>query len=521
MLLFVVAAALSVPAAAAPPSESVIIERLLTRLHAHGIPMDVTSLVENNNEITPFLQHAPLSTYPRDSDELKTVITTPKSYSTKPPVLEILCPSISPSYLEYMESQRMVPTESLLQQVHELAFNFALINSPLMYAGFDDNDDLENIRRVFSSATRVENVAHLNKAISDVNKPSFFIFGSRRTRGSPSLTRARALAVARSLHGPRSVMLFSGAASFSEPTSPCPIDSNICEPTTIELVALLCSTAPHLNQGIWKGVFRVYPPVRAPWSIIMPTPVIPPSLWAAFTLNSTISIGSLYIQNLITVGEHPITHQTLALNSAAEGVVVWDTMRIANFESIADSRGEAYYGYVDTLLYKILSRHPISGKAVVIMGSLEPFYELVALSHGAKAVTTIEYGKRITEDPRFEIMTPAAMRTQPRKFDIALSISSLEHDGLGRYGDPVDPDGDLNAMHFIRDELLRPGGALILAVPSGGDFIEFNAHRIYGRKRLPLLFDGWTLGDSEGFNEIIWDNCCGWQIQPIYYLIKK
>jgi hypothetical protein len=44
------------------------------------------------------------------------------------------------------------------------------------------------------------------------------------------------------------------------------------------------------------------------------------------------------------------------------------------------------------------------------MGSLEPFYELVALSFGAKSITTVEYGQRLTDDPRFEIITPAAMR---------------------------------------------------------------------------------------------------------------
>ena len=30
--------------------------------------------------------------------------------------------------------------------------------------------------------------------------------------------------------------------------------------------------------------------------------------------------------------------------------------------------------------------------------------------------------------------------------DVIVSFSSLEHDGQGRYGDPLDPDGDLVAM---------------------------------------------------------------------------
>jgi SAM-dependent methyltransferase len=54
----------------------------------------------------------------------------------------------------------------------------------------------------------------------------------------------------------------------------------------------------------------------------------------------------------------------------------------------------------------------------------------------------------------------------------------IEHVGLGRYGDALDPDGDVRAM----EELLRvlaPGGILYLVVPVGRPRIIFNAHRIY------------------------------------------
>ena len=76
---------------------------------------------------------------------------------------------------------------------------------------------------------------------------------------------------------------------------------------------------------------------------------------------------------------------------------------------MAQARGEAYYGPVDSRLYKMLDKHPIKGLSVVIMGSLEPFYELVAMTFGAKSVTTVEYGVRTVTDPRFEVITPAAL----------------------------------------------------------------------------------------------------------------
>ena len=74
------------------------------------------------------------------------------------------------------------------------------------------------------------------------------------------------------------------------------------------------------------------------------------------------------------------------------------------------------------------------------------------------------------------------------------SISSLscmhtiEHIGLGRYGDPLDPEGDLKAIkELIR--VLSPGGSLLFVVPIGSKpKIMFNAHRIYTYEQILKYF---------------------------------
>jgi hypothetical protein len=64
----------------------------------------------------------------------------------------------------------------------------------------------------------------------------------------------------------------------------------------------------------------------------------------------------------------------------------------------------------------------------------------------------------------------------------------IEHIGLGRYGDPLDPDGDLKAIcELVR--VLSPGGNLLFVVPVGGvSKVMFNAHRIYSYEQVVKKF---------------------------------
>lgn len=78
------------------------------------------------------------------------------------------------------------------------------------------------------------------------------------------------------------------------------------------------------------------------------------------------------------------------------------------------------------------------------------------------------------------------------------SIASLscmhvvEHIGLGRYGDPLDPLGDVKAIaELVR--VLAVGGNLLFVVPVGAPRVMFNAHRIYAYEQIIRYFAGLTL----------------------------
>lgn len=78
--------------------------------------------------------------------------------------------------------------------------------------------------------------------------------------------------------------------------------------------------------------------------------------------------------------------------------------------------------------------------------------------------------------------------------DCISCMHTIEHIGLGRYGDPIDANGDLKAINELK-RVVKPGGSLLFVVPVGKPKIIFNAHRIYDAKAIIDLFDGFKLQD--------------------------
>lgn len=214
-----------------------------------------------------------------------------------------------------------------------------------------------------------------------------------------------------------------------------------------------------------------------------PLKQIPPDLYEGYSMK----------------GKAGITHQFRDDSYVPDEPLFYSTETVDQLIEAALNRGKSYYGKTDLYLYDALEEFldAIEGKEVGLIGSTTPWYESILLAYGAHPVT-IDYNKIVSDDPRLEFLTVEEYENAPRKFDAILSISSFEHDGLGRYGDPIDPDGDLKAMKKTLS-MLNEGGLLFLAVPVGKDHVIWNLHRLYGKHRLPLLLDGWTTLKTFGF----------------------
>lgn len=83
------------------------------------------------------------------------------------------------------------------------------------------------------------------------------------------------------------------------------------------------------------------------------------------------------------------------------------------------------------------------------------------------------------------------------------SLSCLhvaEHIGLGRYGDPLNPNGTRLACGEMK-RVLAPGGNLYFALPIGKPTVCFNAHRIHSPETIIEYFSDLELVELSGVHD--------------------
>jgi SAM-dependent methyltransferase len=78
----------------------------------------------------------------------------------------------------------------------------------------------------------------------------------------------------------------------------------------------------------------------------------------------------------------------------------------------------------------------------------------------------------------------------------------IEHVGLGRYGDSLNPEGSQLAAAELQ-RVLQPGGRLFLSVPVGRERVCFNAHRVHAPSTIQsyvpaLRLESFSLVDDAG-----------------------
>ena len=173
---------------------------------------------------------------------------------------------------------------------------------------------------------------------------------------------------------------------------------------------------------------------------------------------------------------------------------------------------------------KYLKDMKVEGKDVLVIGTQIPWIELIAVVNKAKTVTTVEYQKIHCEHPKLITMTTHEfnekfLKNELPKYDVVISQSSIEHSGLGRYGDTLNPWGDIIAMAKAWC-VTKPDAKALIGFPVGPkDKIVFNSHKVYGKIMLPHVFANWKL-DSTNLDLSKYSDECDWCYEPLFLLSK-
>ena len=238
---------------------------------------------------------------------------------------------------------------------------------------------------------------------------------------------------------------------------------------------------------------------------------IPKELIPAFTMNQSIPILEWWF------------------DGSKKSKVEWSSEYIDNFIkqfSIANIEngnvGKESYAGAASLLLSSFKKYALIGKNVAVVGSETPWIEAILLNLQNK-VTTIEYNVPSVSDDRIQCISYSKFRESTSQFDCVVSFSSIEHSGLGRYGDPLDPNGDIETMQTIHKNIIQ-NGLLIWGAPVGHDTLVWNAHRIYGKLRLPLIFENFEELEWFGFKKddlLALPLQCDGSYQPVICLRKK
>ncbi len=179
--------------------------------------------------------------------------------------------------------------------------------------------------------------------------------------------------------------------------------------------------------------------------------------------------------------------------------------------------GAAYYHC------KILDKYNVIEKKVAIIGSENPWIESIVYNYGCRDITTVEYNKPNITHKNFKIISYDDFVNCNTKYDFIISYSSIEHSGLGRYGDDINPNADIETMNHIYNRL-NDNGYIFIGIPIGHDTLLWNANRIYGKYRLPILLKKFKIVNWVGGNESCLDtkpNGGGWVPQPILICKKN
>jgi SAM-dependent methyltransferase len=159
-------------------------------------------------------------------------------------------------------------------------------------------------------------------------------------------------------------------------------------------------------------------------------------------------------------------------------------------------------------------------ETILDFGCVEDLLPIHLCSLGYR-VTGLDFRPYPFSHPNFNFIQADILTWEPIEdgFDAVISVSTVEHVGLGGYEDPVGQDGDRIAVEKLF-QACRPGGKVYLTVPAGKPCVKRNM-RIYDSHTIqellpnidvlrffakPGRYESWREITSEEIDELVYDD---------------
>jgi len=124
--------------------------------------------------------------------------------------------------------------------------------------------------------------------------------------------------------------------------------------------------------------------------------------------------------------------------------------------------------------------------------------QLASLGHEAHGIDINNYKRK---HPNFRFREGDIIKSGYPKnyFDIVVSLSTIEHIGLGRYNDKSNVKGDIDAIKEIY-RITKLGGQILITLPFGKP-VDTDWYRVYDIERIRKLLTGFKINKKYVFRD--------------------
>ncbi|MHB8696945.1 MAG: DUF268 domain-containing protein [Sulfuricaulis sp.] len=166
-------------------------------------------------------------------------------------------------------------------------------------------------------------------------------------------------------------------------------------------------------------------------------------------------------------------------------------------DATAKTQFDAHYFFQSAWMSRKLSRlpprkHVDIGSDVNVIGVISAFVDTMFVDY-----RPLDVSLNGLENRRGDLLH---LEFSDGSIDSLSCLHVIEHIGLGRYGDLIDPEGTLKAATELC-RVLAPQGSLFLSVPVGRERVCFNAHRVFSPDSVLRMFAMLRLQDCALVND--------------------